>query len=139
MSCILRSMMCAFKGKCRTFTSIYFSFEGLIFVVDVKNCDDGRTLQSLAPHLKLGETFDLTSARFTLQSSKFAFPKLFSAPMSSARPNLVLVRPPCSSLQHYNKSSQSQARHPSWLCAIPVSLLTKSRTNMRDSASICQM
>jgi hypothetical protein len=72
--------------------------------------------------LNLEKHFDLTSARFTLQSSKYAFLKQSSVPTSSARPNLVLVRLPSSSSLPFNKSSQLLARLPSWSCATLVSL-----------------
>jgi len=99
---------------------------------------DGRCdLLHLITHLE--KYIDLTSERFTLQSSKFASPRQSSVPMSSARPNLVLVRPPSLSSQHYNKWNQSLARRLFSLCVTLASLLTRSRTNMLASASICLM
>jgi hypothetical protein len=78
--------------------------------------EDGRTLRSLAYIHTLGEHVDLTSARFTLQSSKFVSLKLPSVSIFSVRPNLVLVKPPSSLSALFKLSSLSPARRLSLLC-----------------------
>jgi hypothetical protein len=56
--------------------------------------------------LYLEKHFDLTSARFTLQSSKFAFLKQFLVPMFFAKPSPVSERRPSLSLRLSNNSNQ---------------------------------
>ena len=107
-SCALRSTICAFKGKCRTSASIILFLGGGSVLWNLC-CEDGRTLRTLAPHYH-SEKLYLTSARFTLQSSKYASLKPSWVPTSSARLNLVLVRLPSSFSPPSNKSSQSLAR-----------------------------
>lgn len=136
-NCALRSTIHA-PLKANIAPLLRCHFLGVMFHECYK-CEDGWTLRSLAPHYTLGEHFDLTSARFTLQSSKFAFPRPSSVPTYSARQNQVLVRLPFSCSQLSNKWNQSLAKHPFSLCATLVSLHTRSRTNTHVSANICQM
>jgi hypothetical protein len=100
---------------------------------------DGRcALLNILTHI-LWRALYLTAARFTLQSSKFAFLRQFSVPMSFARPNLVSVRPPSSSLQPSSKLSLSLARPRSSSCATLASWPTRLKMSTLASASTCLM
>ena len=86
-----------------------------------------------------GKHFNLTSARFTLQSSKYAFRKQSSVPTFSARPNLVSEKLQSSFSLPFNKSSLLQERPPYWSCATLVNWPIRSRMSMPALASTCRM
>jgi hypothetical protein len=120
----------------------YLCFDNVFHEVDVVLSSYPRRWTDVAIFCILLYTWrniDLTSARLTLQSSNLPSLKPFSVPMSFAKPNLVLERPPSSSSPLSNKLSQLLAKPPFLSCVTPVNLRIRSRMNTLVSASICQM